>query len=138
MVQTKFVGFREIYLMVTLNLTLRSTLGITQGQSTVLQISCASWLSAYHHELRWEDRMVPYNEEKRLIMAAVFEDDAIVHGSNKRIYTPKIDRAKGIPSLVVKSAKSITIEGKSEILRMFWGKSIKVANVLNVINANEI
>ncbi|EGI70031.1 hypothetical protein G5I_01184 [Acromyrmex echinatior] len=39
MVQTKFAGFREIYLMVTLNLTLRSTLGITQGQSTVLQIA---------------------------------------------------------------------------------------------------
>ncbi|EGI60174.1 hypothetical protein G5I_11648 [Acromyrmex echinatior] len=38
MVQTKFAGFREIYLMVTLNLTLRSTLSITQGQSTVLQI----------------------------------------------------------------------------------------------------
>ena len=24
--------------------------------------SCAFWLSAYHHGLRWEDGMVPYNE----------------------------------------------------------------------------
>ncbi|EGI59350.1 hypothetical protein G5I_12490 [Acromyrmex echinatior] len=42
MVQTKFAGFREIYLMVTLNLTLRSTLGITQGQSIVLQINSSA------------------------------------------------------------------------------------------------
>ena len=47
--------------------------------------SCAS-LSAYHRQLRWEDGMVPYNEAKRLITAAVFEDDAIVYvkGREKR------------------------------------------------------
>ena len=50
--------------------------------------SCASWLSAYHHGLRWEDEMVPYNEAKRLITAAVFEDDAIVYvkGREKRTW----------------------------------------------------
>ncbi|XP_011060258.1 PREDICTED: uncharacterized protein LOC105149506 [Acromyrmex echinatior] len=48
---------------------------------------CASW-SAYHHGLRWEDEMVPYNEAKRLITAAVFEDDAIVYvkGCEKRTW----------------------------------------------------
>ena len=41
--------------------------------------SCTSWLNAYHHGLRWEDGMVPYSDSKRLITAAVFEDDAIVY-----------------------------------------------------------
>jgi len=50
--------------------------------------SCASWLSAYHHGLRWEDGMIPYNEAKRLITTAVFEDDAIVYvkGREKRTW----------------------------------------------------
>ena len=50
--------------------------------------SCASWLSAYHHGLRWEDGMIPYNEAKRLITVAVFEDDAIVYvkGREKRTW----------------------------------------------------
>ncbi|KYN42557.1 hypothetical protein ALC56_03016 [Trachymyrmex septentrionalis] len=50
--------------------------------------SCASWLSAYHHGLRWEDGMVPYNEAKRLITTAVFEDNAIVYvkGREKRTW----------------------------------------------------
>ncbi|KYN22255.1 hypothetical protein ALC57_05340 [Trachymyrmex cornetzi] len=50
--------------------------------------SCASWLSAYHHGLRWEDGMIPYSEAKRLITAAVFEDDAIVYvkGREKRTW----------------------------------------------------
>jgi len=47
---------------------------------------------------------------------------------------------KGVSFLVAKSAKSTAIEGKSEILGMSWGKSIKVTNVLiiNVINTIEI
>ncbi|KYN14519.1 hypothetical protein ALC57_13273 [Trachymyrmex cornetzi] len=51
--------------------------------------SCASWLSAYHHGLRWEDGMIPYSEAKSLITAAVFEDDdAIVYvkGREKRTW----------------------------------------------------
>ncbi|KYN15777.1 hypothetical protein ALC57_11983, partial [Trachymyrmex cornetzi] len=50
--------------------------------------SCASWLSAFHHGLGWEDGMVPYSEAKRLITAAVFEDDAIVYvkGRKKRTW----------------------------------------------------
>ena len=49
---------------------------------------CASWLIAYHHGLQWEDGTIPYNEAKRLITAAVFEDDAIVYvkGREKRTW----------------------------------------------------
>ncbi|KYN11289.1 hypothetical protein ALC57_16562, partial [Trachymyrmex cornetzi] len=32
---------------------------------------CASWLSAYHHRLQWEDGMIPYTMVKRLITMAV-------------------------------------------------------------------
>ncbi|KYN14911.1 hypothetical protein ALC57_12874 [Trachymyrmex cornetzi] len=32
---------------------------------------CASWLSAYHHGLQWEDGMIPYIMVKRLITMAV-------------------------------------------------------------------
>jgi len=39
----------------------------------------ASWLSACHHGLQWENGMVPYNEAKRLFTTAVFEDDVVVH-----------------------------------------------------------
>ncbi|KYN03588.1 hypothetical protein ALC62_05561 [Cyphomyrmex costatus] len=49
--------------------------------------SCASWLSAYHHGLRWEDGMVPYSMAKRLIIEAVIEDDealVYVKGLEKR------------------------------------------------------
>jgi len=42
-------------------------------------------LSAYHHGLQWEDGAVPY-EAKRLITAAVFEDNAIVKGHEKRMW----------------------------------------------------
>lgn len=33
--------------------------------------SCASWLIAYHHGLRWKDGMIPYSMAKRLITSAV-------------------------------------------------------------------
>jgi len=31
----------------------------------------ASWLSAYHYGLQWEDEMIPYSMAKRLITMAV-------------------------------------------------------------------
>ncbi|KYN19394.1 hypothetical protein ALC57_08276 [Trachymyrmex cornetzi] len=49
--------------------------------------SCASWLSTYHHGLRWDDGMVPYNMVWRLITEAVLEEDeAVVYvkGHGKR------------------------------------------------------
>ena len=53
--------------------------------------SCAFWLSAYHHGLRWEDGM--YNEAKRLITTAVFEHDVIVYVKEheKRIWNLLLD-----------------------------------------------
>jgi len=33
--------------------------------------SCASWLSAYHHGLQWEDGMIPYNIAKCLIIKTI-------------------------------------------------------------------
>ncbi|KYN10797.1 hypothetical protein ALC57_17062, partial [Trachymyrmex cornetzi] len=32
---------------------------------------CASWLSAYHHGLQWEDGIIPYTIVKRLIIMAI-------------------------------------------------------------------
>ncbi|KYN15205.1 hypothetical protein ALC57_12580 [Trachymyrmex cornetzi] len=49
--------------------------------------SCASWLSTYHHGLRWDDGMVPYSMVRRLITEAVLEEDeAVVYvkGHEKR------------------------------------------------------
>lgn len=54
--------------------------------------SCASWLIANHHGLRWEDGNVPYGMAKRLITSAVLgteEDDetstlVYVKGCQKR------------------------------------------------------
>ncbi|KYN17755.1 hypothetical protein ALC57_09944 [Trachymyrmex cornetzi] len=46
-----------------------------------------SWLSTYHHGLRWDDGMVPYNMARRLIMEAVLEEDeanVYVKGHEKR------------------------------------------------------
>jgi len=34
---------------------------------------CASWLSAYHHGLQWEDGMIPYSMVKHLITIAVID-----------------------------------------------------------------
>ncbi|EGI64142.1 hypothetical protein G5I_07450 [Acromyrmex echinatior] len=49
---------------------------------------CASWLIAYHHGLQWKDGTIPYNEAKRLITMAVFEDDVVVYvkGRKKRTW----------------------------------------------------
>ncbi|KYN50187.1 hypothetical protein ALC62_03755 [Cyphomyrmex costatus] len=55
--------------------------------------SCASWLSAYHHGLRWEDGMVPYSMAKHLIIEAVTEDDEAllyVKGLEKRQWLANI------------------------------------------------
>ncbi|KYM94037.1 hypothetical protein ALC62_15351 [Cyphomyrmex costatus] len=55
--------------------------------------SCASWLSAYHHGLRWEDGMVPYSMAKRLITEAVTEgDEALIYvkGFEKRQWLANI------------------------------------------------
>lgn len=37
--------------------------------------SCASWLIAYHHGLRWNDGMIPYSMAKRLITMAVVDTE---------------------------------------------------------------
>jgi len=39
--------------------------------------SCASWLIANHHGLRWEDGIIPYSRAKQFITTAVIgtEDD---------------------------------------------------------------
>ncbi|KYM93683.1 hypothetical protein ALC62_15716 [Cyphomyrmex costatus] len=55
--------------------------------------SCASWLSAYHHGLQWEDGMVPYTMAKRLIIETVTEDDealVYVKGLEKRQWLSNI------------------------------------------------
>ena len=53
--------------------------------------SCASWLTACHHGLRWEDGMVPYWRARHLITTAVHgteenddEDIIYVKGYEKR------------------------------------------------------
>ncbi|KYN16533.1 hypothetical protein ALC57_11194 [Trachymyrmex cornetzi] len=115
---------------------------------------CVSWLSAYHHGLQWEDGMIQQHGEthdyngcncvhKQCTKFFSFNRKlrlrAIRHGSSKRIYTSKIDRAQGVPSLTARSAKSpTTIEGKPEILGMSWRKSIKVANEFIIVNAIKI
>ena len=51
--------------------------------------SCVSWLTAYHHGLRWDDGIVQYWKAKHLITTAVYDendDEAIVYvkGHDKR------------------------------------------------------
>ena len=51
--------------------------------------SCASWLTACHHGLRWEDGIVPYWRARKLITTAVLgteENEAIIYvkGHEKR------------------------------------------------------
>ncbi|KYM94590.1 hypothetical protein ALC62_14780 [Cyphomyrmex costatus] len=52
--------------------------------------SCASWLIAYHHGLRWTDGTTSYSGTKRLITSAVREEeeDAVVYvkGREKRTW----------------------------------------------------
>ncbi|KYN02606.1 hypothetical protein ALC62_06572 [Cyphomyrmex costatus] len=52
--------------------------------------SCASWLIAYDHELRWTDGTTSYSKAKRLITSAVREEeeDAVVYvkGREKRTW----------------------------------------------------
>ncbi|KYN09265.1 hypothetical protein ALC57_18629 [Trachymyrmex cornetzi] len=74
MVQTKFAGFREIYLMVTLNLTLRSTLGITQGQSTVLQIRVHRFLKIPNYQ-DLEQSMPPVSALPKMYHVEVTRSD---------------------------------------------------------------
>ena len=40
-----------------------------------LEKSCALWLSAYHYGLQWEDRMIPYNMTKYLIIMAIIDEE---------------------------------------------------------------
>ncbi|KYN26858.1 hypothetical protein ALC57_03759 [Trachymyrmex cornetzi] len=59
---------------------------------------CASWLSAYHHGLQWEDGMIPYNMVKRLITMAVIgveesdDNNALIYvkGHEKREWLAEI------------------------------------------------
>jgi hypothetical protein len=54
------------------------------------EMSCASWLTSYHHGLRWEDGIVPFCRAKQLITTAVLgtengdEDIIYVKGHEKR------------------------------------------------------
>ncbi|KYN14582.1 hypothetical protein ALC57_13216 [Trachymyrmex cornetzi] len=86
--------------------------------------SCVSWLSAYHHGLRWDDGMVPYSIARRLITEAVLEEDeAVVYvkGHEKRgwladmldtdnIIVETLDaHYKDVESLMFLSQKSATL-----------------------------
>ncbi|XP_018393222.1 PREDICTED: uncharacterized protein LOC108772228 [Cyphomyrmex costatus] len=57
----------------------------------VIDRSCASWLIACHHGLRWTDGTTLYSDAKRLITSAVCEEeeeDAVVYvkGLEKRTW----------------------------------------------------
>jgi len=41
---------------------------------TKFERSCASWLTAYHHGLLWEDGAIPYSAMRLLVTQAVFGD----------------------------------------------------------------
>ncbi|EGI69761.1 hypothetical protein G5I_01476 [Acromyrmex echinatior] len=89
MVQTKFAGFREIYLMVTLNLTLRSTLGITQGQSTVLQIRVHRFLKIPNYQ-DLEQSMPPVSALPKMYHVEVTRSDLhLVGGGTGALGHPK-------------------------------------------------
>ncbi|KYN29289.1 hypothetical protein ALC57_01278 [Trachymyrmex cornetzi] len=99
--------------------------------------SCASWLSAYHHGLRWEDGMIPYSEAKRLITAAVFEDDAIVYvkGREKRtwLWNLLLDDERErmhIETLVYEDMESLINLDVANTIR--YGQHIKICALQNV------
>ncbi|EGI58598.1 hypothetical protein G5I_13294 [Acromyrmex echinatior] len=105
MVQTKFAGFREIYLMVTLNLTLRSTLGITQGQSTVLQIRVHRFLKIPNYQ-DLEQSMPPVSALPKMYHVEVTRSDLHLVGVVPAKYAVQLltsnDRRVGWTSILLK------------------------------------
>jgi len=70
--------------------------------------SCVSWLTAYHHGLRWEDGIVQYWKAKHLITTAVYDennDEAIVYvkGHEKREWLLNILDANARNNVIIET-----------------------------------
>jgi len=99
-------------------------------------------LIAYYHGLQWKDGMVPYNEAKRLITTAVFEDNAVVSRDVKNEYLWNLLLDDERERMYIKTLNAVYEDMESlsnlDVTNTIWcGQHVKncvLQNVLKIYN----
>ena len=88
--------------------------------------SCASWLIAYHHGLRWEDGTIPYSMAKRLITMAVADAEEPI------VYVKGLQKRQWLKDMLDSDAIVETMDGDYEDL-----ESLNNLDVFNTIRCGK-